>query len=322
MAKHGVNRASCFAILISLLLSGCVLRGPEFSAKSTELTDTPFFPQKRYQCGPAALATVLSASGAAVTPDMLTGRVYLPGRRGSLQVEMEAAPRDFARLALTLPRSHEAIVAELEAGRPVLVLHNYGLSFWPRWHYAVVVGYDRERDRFVLRSGVKQRQTQRTRTFAVAWYHAERWAMVVLRPGETAANGDARLYLESAARFERGARPEDARAAFDAAVKRWPQEPIALIGRGTAGYKLGDLRAAASDFAAALRLDATQIGARNNLAQTLLDLKCPHRAREVLSAVDSGALSAVMRNAVEDTRRGVGSAAEQGADAEGCSTIP
>lgn len=322
MAKHGVKVTSCFAIFICLFLSGCVLRGPEFSAKSTELTDTPFFPQKRYQCGPAALATVLSASGAAVTPDMLTERVYLPGRRGSLQIEMEAAPREFARLALTLPRSPEAIVAELEGGRPVLVLHNYGLSFWPRWHYAVVVGYDRESDRFVLRSGVKKRQTQRTRTFTVAWHHAGRWAMVVLRPGETAANADARLYLESAARFERGASPADARAAFDAAVKRWPAESVALIGRGTAEYKLGDLRAAARDFAAALKLDAAQIGARNNLAQTLLDLECPHRAREVLAPVDMGTLPVAMRAAVEDTRRGVERAMERGADAAGCSAIP
>ena len=114
---------------------------------------------------------------------------------------MQAAPREFARLALPLPRSPEAIVAELEAGRPVLVLHNYGLSFWPRWHYAVVVGYDRDRDRFVLRSGLKERRDATHADVHVAWHHAGRWAMVVLRPGETAANADAKLYLESAAAF-------------------------------------------------------------------------------------------------------------------------
>ena len=41
-----------------------------------ELRDTPFFPQEEYQCGPAALATVLAASGVAVSPDDLTGKVY------------------------------------------------------------------------------------------------------------------------------------------------------------------------------------------------------------------------------------------------------
>ena len=80
---------------------------------------------------------MLVASGVSTSPEELTPRVFIPARRGSLQVEMLAVPRGFRRLALPLPRSPEAIVAELEAGRPVLVLHNYGLPFWPRWHYAV-----------------------------------------------------------------------------------------------------------------------------------------------------------------------------------------
>ena len=150
----------------------------------------------------APALAVLAASGVAVTPDELDDQVYVPGRRGSLQVEMKAAPRTHGRLSLVLPRNLEAIAAELDAGRPVLILHNYGLSFWPRWHYAVVVGYDAARDRFVLRSGRKQRQEMRTRHFMVYWHHAGRWAMVVLRPGETAANGDAKTYLEAAADFD------------------------------------------------------------------------------------------------------------------------
>src|SRR5688572_23044905 len=58
-----------------------------------ELTTTPFFPQKTHQCGPAALASVLSAAGVAITPDELTNEVYLPARRGSLQLELLAATR-------------------------------------------------------------------------------------------------------------------------------------------------------------------------------------------------------------------------------------
>jgi hypothetical protein len=305
-----------------MFLSGCVIRGPAMSERSTELTDTPFFPQKRFQCGPAALATVLAASGSPVEPDELTPKVYLPGRRGSLQVEMLAVPREYSRLALPLPRNPEGLVRELEAGRPVLVLHNYGLWFWPRWHYAVVVGYDPGRDRFVLRSGTRARQTMRSRTFMVAWHNGGRWAMVVLKPGETAANGDPQLFLESAAAFERQATPADAKLAFDAAVRRWPAEPGALIGRGTAEYRLGDLTAAARDYSAALSLDAAQVGARNNLAQTLLDLKCAHRARELLATIDPQTLSGAMRDAVLDTRRQVELAVASGADRGDCSGIP
>jgi hypothetical protein len=322
MAKHAASLTACFAIFFSVLLSGCVMRGPAMSERGTELVDTPFFPQKRFQCGPAALATVLTASGSPVEPDELTPKVYLPGRRGSLQVEMLAVPREYARLALPLPRNPEGLVREIEAGRPVLVLHNYGLPFWPRWHYAVVVGYDPDKDRFTLRSGTRPRQTMRSRSFMVAWHNGGRWAMVVLKPGETAANDDPQLFLESAAAFERSARPTDAKLAFDAAARRWPAEPGALIGRGTAAYRLGDLTGAARDYAAALSLDASQVGARNNLAQTLLDLKCAHRARELLEAVDVATLSGALRDAVLDTRRQVDAAVMAGRDPPGCSGIP
>lgn len=322
MAKRAALATACFAIFFGALLGGCVARGPVMSQRSTELTHTPFFPQKRFQCGPAAMATALVASGVDTNPDALQSSLYIPARRGSLQVEMLATPRGFARLALPLPRNLDAIIAELEAGRPVLVLHNYGLPFWPRWHYAVVVGYDPVEDVFVLRSGEKQRQLMRSRRFMIAWHYGGRWSMVVLRPGETAALDDPRSFLEAAADFEKSARPADARAAFDAAIRRWPRESIAFVGRGTAEYRLGNFRAAAGDYAEALKLDATQAGARNNLAQTLVDLRCPHRALARFDGVNLDELPAPLRDASLDTLRAATAAAAAGVDAADCPNFP
>src|SRR5687767_773739 len=113
MAKHAAHATACFAMAVAWLLTGCVTRPPVLPHGAVELTDTPFHPQDEFQCGPAALATVLGASGVIVRPDELTPRVYLPGRRGSLQVEMQAVTRGFGRLSLVLPRQVEAITAEL-----------------------------------------------------------------------------------------------------------------------------------------------------------------------------------------------------------------
>jgi tetratricopeptide (TPR) repeat protein len=191
----------------------------------------------------------------------------------------------------------------------VLVLHNYGLPILPRWHYAVVIGYDASTDRFMLRSGTKRRQEWRARTFMVAWHHGRRWAMVVLRPGEIPASANPTLYLEAAADFERGARPQDSRLAFDAAVRRWPAEPVAWIGRGTAEYRLGNLPAAARDYTAALRLDDSHAGARNNLAQTLLDMGCPASARRHFAYIDPKTLKSPLRETVLDTQQRLARAA-------------
>jgi tetratricopeptide (TPR) repeat protein len=289
--------------------------------RGVELDDTPFFPQVEFQCGPAALATALGASGANVQPDTLTPLVYVPEREGSLQIEMQAAPRKFGRLTYRLAPNLEAILSELDASRPVLVLHNYGVPLLPRWHYAVVVGYDMASDTIVLRSGDTRRQVLSAANFMRAWDNAERWALVVLRPGEVPVTANARAYLDAAASFEKTASPEDARLAFDAAVKRWPKNPIAWVGRGTAEYRAGEWPAAARDYEAALQIDANNAGARNNLAMTLLNLGCPARARQELDKITDKQLTTELRGFVKDTRQRLGelSADTAGPDSETCS---
>ena len=142
---------------------------------------------------------------------------------------------------------------------------------------------------------------------------------MVLRPGETPASANPTMYLEAAADFERGASPQDSAKAFDAAVRRWPAEPVAWIGRGTAQYRQGKLIEAARDYAAAVHVDPANAGARNNLAQTLLELRCPKAAREQLEAIDTAALPSPLREAVLDTRQNIEAAArEHSADSPAC----
>jgi tetratricopeptide (TPR) repeat protein len=276
---------------------------PAEAPRVVELTDTPFHPQSEFQCGPAALATVLGASGVQASPGELQPLVYLPSRRGTLQVEMQAAPRKYGRLAYVLSPDFNSILAELAAQRPVLVLHNYGLPIFPRWHYAVVVGYDAENDRVVMRSGTTARQLMGARTFMRAWDNGDRWALVLLRPGELPASADPNRYFDAAAAFERSATPEDAKAAFEAASTRWPDEPVAWIGLGTAEYRRKAYQSAVRDYSTAVRLDASHAGARNNLAMAYLELGCPAQAREQLQAIDAAVLNEPLRAAVEDTRR-------------------
>jgi tetratricopeptide (TPR) repeat protein len=284
---------------------------------TVELAATPFFPQQRMQCGPAALATVLTASQASVTPAQLEPLVYLPGRRGSLQIEMLATPRNFGRIAYRIEPELAAIVSELTIGRPVLVLHNYGLPLWPRWHYAVVIGYDGSRDQLVMRSGRTQRQVWSARHFMRAWDNGGRWAFVILRPGEMPTHVNMKRYLDAAAAFERVAAPQDAFLAFDGAVNAWPEEPLAWIGRGTARYRQQLFDQAAADYRAALALNPGNPGARNNLAMALLGLGCPRAARKEVEAIDLATLEERLHIAVQDTQQQVGKHAAS-ADAAHC----
>ncbi len=68
--------------------------------------NAPFFPQEAHQCGPAALATVLNYRHIEVSPDDAHPQVFLPERKGSLQVELTASARRYGLLAYPLaPRN-------------------------------------------------------------------------------------------------------------------------------------------------------------------------------------------------------------------------
>ncbi|NIR27918.1 MAG: PA2778 family cysteine peptidase [Gammaproteobacteria bacterium] len=275
--------------LLGPLAVGCATtaRSPQLpeGVTSVELNETPFFAQERYQCGPAALATVLGASGVEVEPDELVAQVYLPARKGSLQVEMLAATRARGRLAYATSGEFDAVLAELDAGRPVLVLQNLGLEIWPRWHYAVVVGFDAQRDAVILRSGVERRETLSRARFLETWQRAGAWGFVVLRPGELPAAADASRYLEAAAALESAGRTEAARRSYETAVRRWPASPIAWLGLGNTRYAQGDLRAAERAYRELLERAPDDPVARNNLAQVLTERGCHGAA---LAQVEAG----------------------------------
>lgn len=278
----------------ALLAAGCAQRSaliaPELAAPSqpvVELADTPFYPQRDYQCGPAALATVLRAAGVAVTADELVERVYIPGRKGSLQVELLAASRSFDRLPYPLESTLAALLRELAAQRPVLVLQNLGIESVPIWHYAVVIGFDAARDRLILRSGTTQRMETSARRFMGTWKRAGYWAIVILDPGTVPEHADRGRFVEAAAGLEAARRYQAAARAYDAALHRWSDDSLALLGLGNVSYATGDLAGAETAYRRLLAIEPTHFIARNNLAQTLLDRGDPQSAMTEITAAQA-----------------------------------
>lgn len=264
------------ACVSTLLLFGCASPGLPASAypaelpAGVELVDTPFFPDDSHYCGPAALATSLSAAGLHTRPEELIGQVFLPGREGSLQVEMLSGARRHGAVATVIPGTVEALFREVAAGHTVVVLQNLGLSWAPSWHYAVVVGYDANNGTVLLRSGPMKRQEMSLRTFMYTWNRSERWAFVTTRPGQLPVTSTESETVSSLVAFERnGAAPASAKA-YRAGLERWPANPTLAMGLGNALYAAGDKDGAEAVYRQVIdnhRLAA----AYNNLAHLLLE---------------------------------------------------
>lgn len=269
-----------FLVLLLVTLAGCatpqtdrLIESAAAFPQPVELVAVPFFPQEAYQCGPAALATVLNSSGLNVTPEALAPQVYLPERQGSLQFELLAAARRHGRVPYVLRPQLEALVTEVASGNPVLVLQNLGVTALPRWHYAVVVGFDLARAEVVLRSGHEHRHITSLRTFEHTWRRGDYWAVVVLPPDELPQTAEELPYLQSVLALEKLKRWQDTATAYSKALTRWPKSLGSHMGLGNSRYALGDLHAAEAAFRAATRAHPNAAVAFNNLAQVLADRK-------------------------------------------------
>lgn len=261
-----------------LLLNACAATGVREAVQNKdlprqhELTKTPFFPQELYHCGPAALATALNAIDINVTPDQLVPEVYIPARQGSLQIEMLAASRRHGALSVKVAPRLDAVLKEVAAGNVVVVMQNLGLSWAPSWHYAVVVGYNLEQEKVWLRSGTFERFEMTLSTFQRTWARSEYWAFVALKPGSLPASDDPDAVAKAIVAFEKNSNKKDAYLSYDAAVKRWPNHLVLLMGLGNTAYALGNYSHATSAFRDATAAHPDSAAAHNNLANMLMIL--------------------------------------------------
>ena len=270
-----------FYLFALLTLGGCIsLPQTEALRESghaglparVELVDVPYYPQEDLMCGPTSLAMALNAVGVDAKVASLTGQVYLPGREGSLQIEMLAAARRNGALAYQLAPEFRAVLQEVAAGTPVVALLNLsGMKFWPIWHYAVVVGYDLEREEIIVRSGPNPRRVTNIGFFEFLWKDGGYWAMAAVPPDRIPATAQEQPYAAAAAALEL-ARRREAGEAYRALLSRWPENLVGLVGLGNVEHAEGNLAAAEAALRRAVAAHPQSAVALNNLAQTLADL--------------------------------------------------
>jgi tetratricopeptide (TPR) repeat protein len=293
-----IRNARCLVGVFLLCLGACatppqtrqLLGSPPVSLpRHAELAEVPYFAQEAYQCGPASLAMALNAAGIAVTPETLKPELYLPGRHGSLQVEMLAAARRQGAVAYQLAPELSDVLRELAAGSPVVVLQNLAYAWYPVWHYAVAIGYDIDNAEIILRSGPEKRQVLPMRTFEYTWARSGYWAMIASPPGSIPETAAENAFVAAVGALEKTGKPEDVQRTYLATLDRWPGNLTAQIGVGNTAYRMHDLARAETAFRLAVHDHPDSVAALNNLAQILSDqARYPEALETVNRAVRLG----------------------------------
>lgn len=278
-----INSAQlCMTLSLLLTLASCAStpqtaqlqrEAPTGLAQLAQIDSLPFFPQDRYQCGPAALATVLVHAGVETSPEQLVGQVYVPDLTGSLQAEIKGGIRAHGLLPYQLAPQLTNLLSEVQAGNPVLVLQNLGLSSYPQWHYAVVKGFDRDRHEVILNSGTIEDYRLGFATFERTWRRGDHWAVVATQPGELPATAESRSYFMTLSDSQATAlSPEALKLAYEAGLQRWSDDRNLLMGYGNWLLASGSNDQAAAVFTQVVTAHPQYGPGHNNLAMALLAL--------------------------------------------------
>ncbi|RLU00760.1 PA2778 family cysteine peptidase [Ketobacter sp.] len=280
------------ALGLSLLLTGCALLpagttpqlGPDLLQQlppSTEIQDTPFIQQADFQCGPASLAMVLQQQGYAISAETLASQVFTPRAEGSFPVEMDIAARRQGQVSYPV-NSLGALLQELAAGHPVLVLQNLGVSWYPKWHFAVVIGYDLAARELVLRSGDLPRRITPFAVFDRTWQRSDRWGRVVLPGSRLPATAEPLPYITAAAGLEHSGHTAAALTAYATALQAWPDAHLARFGLANTLLASQQTEAALREYLALLQQQPDWVAAWNNLAYALQAAGCTAQARNAV----------------------------------------
>jgi hypothetical protein len=243
---------------------------PPDAPPRVHLTQVPFFAQSALQCGPASLAMALQWSGVEARPDDLTPELYTPGLKGSLQSAMIVGARRHQRLAYPI-QGWDGLVQSVAAGQPVIVLQNLGLSWLPRWHYAVVVGYDLPQQEMILHTGQTAHRRVALPEYLRTWKGAEAWGLLVLPPGQMPACAEEQPYLQAVLGLSQAGQLEETLTALKAATLQWPESGAVWMAMGNALYTMKDQDAALLAFQRAAAIDPDNGAPLNNMAHILAE---------------------------------------------------
>lgn len=229
-----------------------------------EIKGVGFVDQSDRYCGPAVLAMALRWGGQDISIEESAALVYSPFSEGSFQSDMISASRRRGMMAVTIHNLSD-LLTEVAADHPVIVFENLSFSWAPRWHYALIVGYDLSKQEIIMHSGHDAFFRWDIEKFERSWQLGEYWGLVVLPAGELAISASELAHVTAAVGLENVKKYDEAEISYLKILKKWPASLVAMIGLANVYYQKGNRAEAVHWLHEALRLYPESQIAQHNL---------------------------------------------------------
>ncbi len=153
------------------------------------IPEVPLVERNTNWCGPAALAAVLQYQGERIGAEEIAGEIYLPGYRGSLNLDLLIFARKRGFEVWAGEGSADTMRAAIARDRPAICMVRRGNVLARRNHFVVVRGYDSERGLWFLDGGGGEEEVFREVDFERQWRECGHWMLVVEGRKRTAGAG-------------------------------------------------------------------------------------------------------------------------------------
>jgi hypothetical protein len=220
----------CF-LLIGVLIGGCAsipqskdLAEVDFSNLPLSIVSSvPFIEQTSILCGPTSLYMAAKKLKPELELGQVTAITLSPGASGSFKQDMLAATR---RLGLAPYRIHSLneIFIYLAHGTPVVLFHETQFFTKHFWHYSVLAGYDRRREKFVMHIGDRPYYEMNLNEVIQSYEIGGKWAFVVQGPGELPMTATLEEARDNAIILLHLGMVDEAKALAVAMQTRWPEQ--------------------------------------------------------------------------------------------------
>jgi tetratricopeptide (TPR) repeat protein len=195
------------------------------------IESVPFYPQQEFYCGPTTLSEVFNYYGTQNSPETIAPNTFIPKQQGTLQVEMSVAARQHGFLAYSDSGTLSKIISLVSDNIPVIVFQNVSTSWFPQWHYALVIGYDIPSRKFILHTGLTPKHLMSFELFERTWARGEYWMLAPLPPEKISKYLDPFIFINAAYDMLNIANEERGIHFLKSATKQWPENwlPYFLI---------------------------------------------------------------------------------------------
>lgn len=282
-----MTRRSLLCVGTAVVMGGCVPSLPPPDRPGITL-DVPYITPRNDLCAATALAEIArywerhGPFSPRLDTDDLSRLTRIPAKHGTLQDELTAQGRHSGFVVYPLSPSLDALISEVEAGHPVIILMNRGLAAIPIWHYAVVTGYDPAHAALLIHLGSTPHEAIPLTTADLMWQRSGRWGIVPLPPAHTAVGATPRSALKAIWELE-ASDPDGAVDAYTSALRRWNGDNDLSFALASATQRQGDPIRAEALYREILARDPDYLPAINNLAWILYRRGERDRAQKLLA---------------------------------------